>query len=96
MGNHAANSPVENLGWSTVVDRTGPFGVDDMTFMEKVVVAKLGRNLHKYEVGVTETREHTLFRKKLPEILISSHLTTTIFWPERICLEIIEASRPRR
>ena len=96
MGNHAANSPVENLGWSAVVDRTGPFRVDDMTFMEKVVVTKLERNFHKYEVEVTETRERTLFRKKLPEILISSHLTTTIFWPERICFEIIEASRPRR
>jgi hypothetical protein len=39
---------------------------------------------------------HTLFLKKLPEMLISSHLTTTIFWPERICFEIMEASRPRR
>jgi hypothetical protein len=29
-------------------------------------------------------------------MLISSHLTTTIFWPERICLEMIEAKRPRR
>ena len=38
----------------------------------------------------------TLFRKKLPEMLISSHLTTTIFCPERICFETIEANRPRR
>ena len=38
----------------------------------------------------------TLFLKKLPEMLISSHLTTTIFWPERICLAMMEASRPRR
>ena len=29
-------------------------------------------------------------------MFISSHLTTTIFWPERICLEMIEANRPRR
>jgi len=29
-------------------------------------------------------------------MLISSHLTTTIFCPERICFEIIEANRPRR
>ena len=35
-------------------------------------------------------------RKKLPEILISSHLTTTIFCPERICFETIDASRPSR
>ena len=38
----------------------------------------------------------TLLRKKLPEMFISSHRTTTIFWPLRICFEIIEASRPRR
>ena len=37
-----------------------------------------------------------MFRKKLPEMLISSQRTTTIFWPERICFEMIEASRPRR
>jgi hypothetical protein len=47
-------------------------------------------------MGVCSNRRHTLFRKKLPEMLISSHLTTVIFWPERICLEIMEASRPRR
>ena len=38
----------------------------------------------------------TLLRKKLPEMLISSQRTTTIFWPLRICLATIDASRPRR
>ena len=44
----------------------------------------------------TKKTMRTLLRKKLPEILISSQRTTTIFWPERICFEMIEASRPRR
>ena len=38
----------------------------------------------------------TLLRKKLPDILISSQRTTTIFWPDKICFEIMEANRPRR
>jgi hypothetical protein len=46
----------------------------------------------------TKTRRglHTLFRKKLPEMLISSQRTTTIFWPLRTCLEIMEARRPSK
>jgi len=50
----------------------------------QVMIMKLVKNLHKYKVDVTKTRERTLFQKKLPEILISSHLTTTIFWPENL------------
>lgn len=38
----------------------------------------------------------TLLRKKLPLMLTSSHRTTTIFWPLRICLEMMEARRPSR
>ena len=52
------------------------------------------KTMHKYKV--TWNRARTLLRKKLPEMLISSHLTTTIFCPERICLAIMDASRPKR
>jgi len=50
----------------------------------QVMIMKLVRNLRKYKVDVTKTRECTLFRKKVPEILIFSHLMTTIFWPENL------------
>jgi hypothetical protein len=54
---------------------------------------------NEYRLGGLEDWEwtrHTLLRKKLPEMLISSHRTTTIFWPFKICLDIMDASRPRR
>jgi len=38
----------------------------------------------------------SLFRKNSPEMLMSSHRTTTIFCPFRSCLATVEASRPRR
>ena len=94
---HAADSPVKNLGRSAVMKRTRFFGVDNMPLVKEIMVTELERTFrirnswqHSY------LRTVTLFRKKLPEILISSHLTTIIFWPERICLDTIEARRPRR
>ncbi len=39
--NHTANGPVENLGGSTVMERTRLFGIDDMALVEEVVVAQL-------------------------------------------------------
>lgn len=39
VGNHATDSTVENLGGSTVVEGTGLFGVDDVAFVEEVVVS---------------------------------------------------------
>jgi hypothetical protein len=71
-----------------------------MTFVKEIMVAELdardSRKRRDTMMNVYLLTGHTLFRKKLPEMLISSHLTTIIFWPERICLEIMEASRPRR
>ena len=69
-----------------------------MAFVEEVVVSKLvvQYNSRSPQLELHLKFPHTLLRKKLPEIFISSHLTTTIFCPERICLEMIEANRPRR
>lgn len=77
--------------------RTRFLGVDDMALVEEVVVAQLNISVYvSRSLSDLMTWQNTLLRKKLPEMLISSHLTTTIFWPERICFEIIEANRPRR
>ena len=95
MRGHAPDRSVENFGRGTVMEGARLFRVDDVAFVEKIMVTKLKRqlNMKKWE---QDNATRTLFLKKLPEMLISSHLTTTIFWPERICFEIIEASRPRR
>jgi hypothetical protein len=96
---HAADRPVKNLGGSAMMKRTGLFWIDNMPLMKKVVVAELegparvNEQVANYKLLL---KTLTLFRKKLPEMLISSHLTTTIFCPERICFEMIDANRPRR
>ena len=41
VGDHTANGPVENLGRCAVVEGTGLFGVDNVTFVEEVVVTQL-------------------------------------------------------
>lgn len=98
MGNHAPNRPVKYFGWRTVMEGSRFFGIYNVTLVEEVVVPKL----HMSKLSCLEMTANfhpilrTLLRKKLPETLISSHRTTTIFWPERICFEIIEANRPRR
>lgn len=76
-----------------MMERTRLFRVDDMSFVQKVVVSQL---LFASDSAAFTLPNFTLFLKKLPEMLISSHRTTTIFWPLRICLEIMDASRPRR
>jgi hypothetical protein len=38
---HAADGAVEDLGRSAVVERAGLFRVDDVTFVEEVVVPEL-------------------------------------------------------
>lgn len=40
MGNHTPDSAVENLGRSSMMNRPGPSGVDDMTFMEETMITK--------------------------------------------------------
>ncbi len=75
------------------MERTRLFRVDDMSFVQKVVVSQLRFVL---DSAAFTLPNFTLFLKKLPEMLISSHRTTTIFWPLRVCLEIMDASRPRR
>ena len=44
MGDHTANGPVENLGGCAVVEGAGFFGVDNVAFVEEVVVPQLDRN----------------------------------------------------
>jgi hypothetical protein len=81
-----------------VVEGTRLFRVDDVAFVKEVVVAELRKRVYTMSV-VSETGyecRRTLFRKKLPEMLISSQRTTTIFWPLRICLEMMEARRPSK
>ena len=41
VGDHAADGPVENLGRCAVVEGAGFFGVDNVAFVEEVVVAQL-------------------------------------------------------
>ena len=41
VGDHAADGPVENLGGGAMVEGTGLFGIDDVTFVEEVVVPQL-------------------------------------------------------
>lgn len=41
VGDHTADGPVENLGGCAVVEGAGLFGVDDVTFMEEIVVPEL-------------------------------------------------------
>jgi len=41
MRHHAPDGTEEDLGRSTVMERAGFFGVDDMAFVKKVVVAEL-------------------------------------------------------
>lgn len=42
VGNHAADGPVEDLGGSAVVEGAIDFGVDEVAFVEEVVVPQLG------------------------------------------------------
>lgn len=95
MRDHAANGPVENLGRGAVVEGAGFLGVYNVAFVEKVMVPQLHSYMSAIHRGAY-VMMMTLLRKKLPEMFISSHRTTTIFWPLSICFEIIEASRPRR
>ena len=94
--NHTPDGPVKNLGRCAVMEGTRLFGINNMAFVKEIVVTKLSE--HKCHTNHHNSKKPslTLFRKKLPEIFTSSHLTTTIFWPERICFEMIEANRPRR
>jgi hypothetical protein len=97
VGSHTADSTEKDFGRSAMMKRTRFLGVDDMALVEEVVVAQLNISVYvSRSLSDLMTWQNTLLRKKLPEMLISSHLTTTIFWPERICFEIIEANRPRR
>lgn len=41
VGNHSADSPVENLGGGAVMEGARLFGVDDVTLVEEVVVPEL-------------------------------------------------------
>ena len=41
VGDHAADGPVENLGGGAVVEGAGLFRVDDVAFVEEVVVPQL-------------------------------------------------------
>ena len=41
VGDHTENGPVENLGGCAVVEGAGFFGVDNVAFVEEVVVAQL-------------------------------------------------------
>ena len=43
VGNHTADRPVEDLGGRAVVEWAGLFGVDDVAFVEEVVVSQLYR-----------------------------------------------------
>jgi hypothetical protein len=45
MRHHAPDGTEENLGRSTVMEGARFFGVDDMAFVKKVVVAELGWNI---------------------------------------------------
>lgn len=98
MRNHAANGTVENLRGCTVVEGARFFRVDNVTFVKEIVVSQLGYTniIRTGNATDAQLQLSTLLRKKLPEMLISSHRTTTIFWPLRICFEIMEARRPRR
>ena len=40
MGNHATDSPVKDLGRSTVVNGAGSSGVDNVSFMKEVMVTE--------------------------------------------------------
>jgi hypothetical protein len=67
------------------MERTGFFRVDYVTFMKKIMISKLAQNgsisdNNSIDTNSTFCRDlSTLLRKKLPEMLISSHRTTTIF-----------------
>ena len=41
MRGHATDGPVENLRRSAVVERARLFGVDDVAFVEEIVVTEL-------------------------------------------------------
>ena len=70
-----------------VVEGARLLRVDDMTFVEEVVVAELSRQRDGQRNGQNtvnnesfqSAKTRTLLRKKLPEMLISSQRTTTIF-----------------
>lgn len=86
------------------MEGSGLFRVDYVAFVEEVVVPQLvtGKTVQKnvrllnIQTKSTPNKLSTLLRKKLPEMLISSQRTTTIFCPFKACLEMIEAKRPRR
>lgn len=42
MGHHAADGSVEDLGRSTVMERTRFFGIDNVAFMQEVMITELG------------------------------------------------------
>ncbi len=60
------------------MERTGFFGIHNVAFVEKVVVPELV-NICVIRGPVINPNPRTLLRKKLPEMLISSQRTTTIF-----------------
>lgn len=97
VGRHTTDGAEEDFGRGAVMEGARLFRVDDMALVEEVVVPQLHTIcISKTSNTFTIPVRHALLRKKLPEMLISSQRTTTIFWPDRICLEIMEASRPRR
>ena len=48
VGDHTADGPVENLGWCAVVEGAGLFGIDDMAFVQEVMVPQLRSMLEFY------------------------------------------------
>ncbi len=47
MGNHSANGLEENFRWRTVMEGTRLLRVDDMAFVEEVMVAELLKGARK-------------------------------------------------
>ena len=53
VGDHSADGPVENLGGCAVMERTRLFRVDNVTFVEEVVVSQLHEGI---EISVRRVR----------------------------------------
>jgi hypothetical protein len=67
MGSHATDSTEEDLGGSPVVERTGFFGVHDMTLVKEVVVAELGQYWDRFG-GNNELLSHLVSEERARDV----------------------------
>ena len=80
------------------MERTAFLWVDQMSFVEESMVTELYSHYTDWHTFASASLNVglTFMRKKEPDTLINSHLTTTIFWPLSACLAMMEARRPKR